>query len=127
MKNDKNKDVFIDLTNELYVQISGAKQNEISNLKTLKTKILNEIKEYFNKLNELNEQKKQIKKQIKINKKKLRESRFRKFKINRNLKRQVRLVKDLNNTFIKDDISKIDFNAYYPEKAKKIGQKTNFE
>ena len=92
MKNKKNEDTFIDLTPEIYMQITGDKQKEISNLKNNKTKILNEIKEYLRVLKALKEQKKQIKQQIKVNKKKLRASRFKKFKVNRALSITVLII-----------------------------------
>lgn len=124
MKNKKNEDTFIDLTPEIYMQITGDKQKEISNLKNNKTKILNEIKEYLRVLKALKEQKKQIKQQIKVNKKKLRASRLKKFKVNRELNQQIELVSSINKIFVEDEVSQIELATYYPENVKKIGSRS---
>lgn len=111
----ESKDLVQQLDKDLYVQISTDKSAEIARLKDEKIELLEAINIEQQNLERIKHAQKAIKNKLRISKKALRESRFKKIILMMKMRKQVKLATKLNRLFSSDVLYEVNVNAFYPE------------
>ena len=111
MKNNEKKEL---LTSELYQKISTSKSGKIAELKNMRGELLKQIKDEKSFLKELELQQEQLAENIKMVRKNISIFEKRKFKLNRDMNKQRRIVGRLNKLATKEE-SYVDVRSFYPE------------
>lgn len=108
----------VQLTKELYCEVSADKTTQIAQLKQDRDDTILKIEGRIDTLKDLRSSLKQIKKNIKIQRRALFRDRLHKFVLKRDLSIQNKFARDLNTAYI-DGVKKVDLNRFYTTEEQK--------
>lgn len=114
----KNESLNIELTSDLFYEISVDKTTQIANLKKEKDDTALQIEGRIQRLQELRSGLKQIKKNLRVERRALFRDRVHKFSLKRKLSMQNKFAKDLNKAFINGE-PKINLERFYTTEEQK--------
>lgn len=109
----------LELTKELYLEISADKTERITQARAEKDDVICKIEGNIQQLKELRDGLKEIKKRIKVEKKTLRKNKGRKFALTRELSIQNIFFKKINKAYINGEET-IDLTRFYTAEEQKI-------
>lgn len=113
-KNNKS----MELTEELFIKISGDKQQQIAKLRVAKSKILTEEEILHKDLADYEAQIADLEGKIRLTKASLSLKEKNKHKINKNMRKQIRLANSINKIFANENPQYVYVDKFYPEQPK---------
>jgi len=114
----KKEIINIELTKDLYYEISADKTTQIANLKQDENDTILRIDGEIQRLKELRDGLKQIRKNMRVERRTLFRDRLHKFALKRSLSIQNRFAKDLNKAFINGE-KKVSLSRFYTVEEQK--------